>query len=50
MRAPPGSAGGWGDGVRPEPQIESGPGSQRVALPSMAAVTLTAGMMLHCSE
>jgi hypothetical protein len=31
-------------------RIGSGPGSQLVALPSMAAVTPKAGMMLHCGK
>jgi hypothetical protein len=31
-------------------RIESGPGSQPVALSSMAAITPKAGMMLHCGK
>jgi hypothetical protein len=31
-------------------RIESAPGSELVALPSMAAVTPRAGMMLHCGK
>jgi hypothetical protein len=31
-------------------RIGSGPGSQLVALPSMAAITPRAGMMLHCGK
>jgi hypothetical protein len=38
----------WAKGFGQNRRIESGPGSELVALPSMAAITPRAGMMLRC--
>jgi hypothetical protein len=49
MRSLLGSLGAWGEVIDPEPQNREW-ARLLVALPSMAAITPRAGMMLHCSE